>query len=82
MTVSADHITADLKVRFDRKPTAREEWDLINEMKSKYNFKWTGYAESGCWTTDKYAFTPPAAGARDCSRLSAPGAHQRPDGGA
>ena len=55
MTVSADHITADLKVRFDRKPQAKEEWDLINDMKTKYNFKWTGYAETGSWGTDKLA---------------------------
>ena len=55
MTVAADSLTADLKVRFDRKPVSPEEWDLINDMKHKYDFKWTGYKEDGKWNSNKLA---------------------------
>ena len=55
MTVTYDKINADLLLRFDRKPEVKDEWDLINTMKTKYNFKWQGYAETGKWQTDKLA---------------------------
>ena len=55
MTVTYDKINADLLIRFDRKPEEKDEWDLIAMMKSNYNFKWHGYAESGKWQTDKQA---------------------------
>ena len=55
MTASSDHITADIFVRFDRKPEQTEEMALINHMKGSYGFKWTGFSETGKWQTDKHA---------------------------
>lgn len=55
MTVSADKITADIFLRFDRKPELPDEIALIHHMKDKFGFKWTGYAETGKWQTDQYA---------------------------
>ena len=55
MTVWADEVTADIKIRFDRTPQPGPEMLLIDDMKNKYNFKWSGYAENGKWTSDKMA---------------------------
>ena len=57
MTVSADHINADIKIRFDRMPEAKGELDLMNDMKSRYNFKWSGTRETGSWSSSKDAVT-------------------------
>ena len=56
MTVSADGINADLKIRFDRKPVSPNEWDLITELK-KQGFTWQGFGESGKWQAGKEAIT-------------------------
>ena len=55
MTVTYDKINADLLIRFDRKPEGKDEWDLLNAMKTNYNFAWSGYAETGKWKSDKHA---------------------------
>ena len=54
MTVNQDAVTGTLKVRFDRKPVAQVEWDLITDMKA-YGFKWTGFGDDGKWVADKEA---------------------------
>ena len=54
MTVSADVISAQLKVRFDRKPESTVENDLLAALKS-YGFKWEGFAEKGKWLGPKEA---------------------------
>ena len=54
MTVAADCITGNIKIRFDRKPVATFDWDLLNAMKA-YGFKWEGYGDSGKWQAGKEA---------------------------
>ena len=54
MTVNMDGITGEIKVRFDRKPVATAEWDLITDLK-KWNFRWTGFGDEGKWSSDKLA---------------------------
>ena len=49
MTVSSDRVTADLRVKFDRKPEAKDELELINQMKGTYNFSWKGYGDAAKW---------------------------------
>ena len=48
MTVSADRVTADLRIKFDRKPESRDELELINQLKG-YDFSWKGYGDAAKW---------------------------------
>ena len=48
MTVSADAITCKQRIRFDRKPEAQMELDLIGDLKSR-GFVWSGYSDNGKW---------------------------------
>ena len=54
MTVSADCITAQLKIKFDRKPDSTMENDLLTALK-QYGCKWEGFGDQGKWVTDKDA---------------------------
>ena len=54
MTVCADVCSAQLKVRFDRKPQGTFEHDLLTALKS-YGCKWEGFAEQGKWLAPKEA---------------------------
>ena len=54
MTVSADVITAHLKIRFDRKPAGTLEHDLLTALKS-FGCKWEGFGEQGKWLAAKEA---------------------------
>ena len=42
-------------MRCSRAPQTPDEKDLMEDMKSKWGFKWSGYAEAGRWKTDKLA---------------------------
>ena len=49
MTVAADKVTADLRIRFDRKPESKDELELMNAMKDKYGFAWKGFGDAAKW---------------------------------
>ena len=57
MTVAADKVTADLRIRFDRKPESKDELELMNAMKDKYGFAWKGFGDAAiellCDAVDK-----------------------------
>ena len=56
MTVSADEMTGDLRIKLDRKPIeTKAEEELLMMMKTKYGFGWVGYAEKGKWHAKKDA---------------------------
>ena len=55
MTVSADRVTADLRIKFDRKPESRDELELINQLKG-YDFSWKGYGDAAKWVHTQLKF--------------------------
>ena len=54
MTVAADVITAQLKIKFDRKPIGTMEYDLLTALKG-YGCKWEGFGDQGKWLAPKEA---------------------------
>ena len=54
MTNSADPVNADIKIKFDRTPTAPVEKDLRDELKN-HSFKWTGFGDDAKWVASKEA---------------------------
>ena len=42
-------------MRFSRAPETKDEMDLLDDMKNKWGFRWSGLSESGKWKTDKLA---------------------------
>ena len=48
MTVSADRVTGDMYVRFDRKPAHPTEHDLKNALKAS-GFSWVGFDDAAKW---------------------------------
>ena len=49
MTIAADKVTGDLRIKFDRKPDSRDEIELMNHMKDTYGFSWKGYGDTAKW---------------------------------
>ena len=49
MTIAADKVTGDLRIKFDRKPDSRDEIELMNQMKDTYGFSWKGYGDTAKW---------------------------------
>jgi len=58
MTVSADEVTADLRIKLDRKPIETPAQEaLLTMMKTSYGFSWNGYGDKGKWYGKKEAVT-------------------------
>ena len=53
MTVAADKVSADLRIKFDRKPESKDEIELIEHMKGKLGASWKGYGETAKWHMPK-----------------------------
>ena len=48
MTVSADSITADQRIKLDHAPRTEDEQALITALKD-YGYGWKGYGDKGAW---------------------------------
>ena len=48
MTVYADSITADQRIKLDHPPDTQEEQALVQALKD-YGYGWKGYGDKGAW---------------------------------
>ena len=55
MTISADRVSAELRIKFDRKPESKDELALMQQMKDGYGFSWKGYGDAAKWHGPKSA---------------------------
>ena len=55
MTISTDRVSAELSIKFDRKPESKDELALMQQMKDGYGFSWKGYGDAAKWHGPKSA---------------------------